>query len=153
MITEICRAGYPLEPFEGFTERLDDYVLLTEQVVHNYPQPFVRYPDNHDKKFLGGPLLPIQLEKPVKPQPGEPGTVAVTVPTGKEKPTYKEPQTGPPPKVRIEDLCITYVRPDGNETEAVRDVSLDSSRARRELGWRPRPIDEAIREGRLAPGG
>jgi dTDP-4-dehydrorhamnose reductase len=28
------------------------------------------------------------------------------------------------------------------------DVSLDSSRARRELGWRPRPIDEAIREGR-----
>ena len=28
------------------------------------------------------------------------------------------------------------------------DVSLDSTRARRELGWEPRPIDEAIREGR-----
>jgi dTDP-4-dehydrorhamnose reductase len=28
------------------------------------------------------------------------------------------------------------------------DVSLDSTRARRELGWAPRPIDEAIREGR-----
>ena len=28
------------------------------------------------------------------------------------------------------------------------DVSLDSGRARRELGWEPRPIDEAIRESR-----
>ena len=33
------------------------------------------------------------------------------------------------------------------------DVSLDSTRARRELGWEPRPIDEAIRESRMAPGG
>jgi dTDP-4-dehydrorhamnose reductase len=32
------------------------------------------------------------------------------------------------------------------------DVSLDSTRARRELGWEPRPIDEAIRESRSAPG-
>jgi dTDP-4-dehydrorhamnose reductase len=32
------------------------------------------------------------------------------------------------------------------------DVSLDSGRARRELGWEPRPIDEAIRESRQAPG-
>jgi dTDP-4-dehydrorhamnose reductase len=32
------------------------------------------------------------------------------------------------------------------------DVSLDSSRARRELGWEPRPIDEAIRESRTGPG-
>jgi dTDP-4-dehydrorhamnose reductase len=32
------------------------------------------------------------------------------------------------------------------------DVSLDSGRARRELGWEPRPIDEAIREGRRAGG-
>jgi dTDP-4-dehydrorhamnose reductase len=34
-----------------------------------------------------------------------------------------------------------------------KDVSLDSTRARRELGWQPRPIDEAIREGRRGPGG
>jgi dTDP-4-dehydrorhamnose reductase len=33
------------------------------------------------------------------------------------------------------------------------DVSLDSTRARRELGWQPRPIDEAIRESRRDPGG
>jgi len=32
------------------------------------------------------------------------------------------------------------------------DVSLDSTRARRELGWKPRPIDEAIRESRTGPG-
>jgi nucleoside-diphosphate-sugar epimerase len=29
------------------------------------------------------------------------------------------------------------------------DVSLDSGRARRELGWQPRPLDTAIRESRL----
>jgi nucleoside-diphosphate-sugar epimerase len=32
-----------------------------------------------------------------------------------------------------------------------RDVSLDSGRARRELGWAPRPVDEALLEGRAAP--
>ena len=32
------------------------------------------------------------------------------------------------------------------------DVSLDSTRARRELGWEPGPIDEAIRGGRAEPG-
>lgn len=31
------------------------------------------------------------------------------------------------------------------------DVSLDSSRARRELGWEPLGLDEAIRRGRLSP--
>jgi dTDP-4-dehydrorhamnose reductase len=31
------------------------------------------------------------------------------------------------------------------------DVSLDVSRARRALGWEPRPIDEALREGRAGP--
>jgi dTDP-4-dehydrorhamnose reductase len=33
-----------------------------------------------------------------------------------------------------------------------KDVSLDSGRARRELGWQPRELDEAIRDGRRAPG-
>jgi len=32
------------------------------------------------------------------------------------------------------------------------DTSLDSSRARRELGWEPRRIDDAIRDGRRARG-
>jgi dTDP-4-dehydrorhamnose reductase len=39
----------------------------------------------------------------------------------------------------------------GPDPRAV-DVSMDSSRARRELGWRPRPIEEAILEGRAGPG-
>jgi dTDP-4-dehydrorhamnose reductase len=29
-----------------------------------------------------------------------------------------------------------------------KDVSLDAGRARRELGWEPRPLDESLREGR-----
>lgn len=33
------------------------------------------------------------------------------------------------------------------------DVSLDSSRAHGELGWRPRPLDEGLRESRLGPEG
>jgi dTDP-4-dehydrorhamnose reductase len=32
-----------------------------------------------------------------------------------------------------------------------KDVSLDSGRARRELGWQPRPLDEALLESRRAP--
>jgi dTDP-4-dehydrorhamnose reductase len=32
------------------------------------------------------------------------------------------------------------------------DASLDSGRARRELGWAPRPLDEALRESRPEPG-
>ena len=41
--------------------------------------------------------------------------------------------------------------PAGSATGAVprpADVSLDSARAHRELGWRPRPLELAIREGR-----
>jgi len=33
-----------------------------------------------------------------------------------------------------------------------RDTSLDSSRAARELGWRPRPLEAGLRESRLRPG-
>jgi nucleoside-diphosphate-sugar epimerase len=32
-----------------------------------------------------------------------------------------------------------------------RDTSLDSTRARRELDWEPRGLDDAIRDGRAAP--
>ena len=32
------------------------------------------------------------------------------------------------------------------------DVSLDITRARRELGWAPRPLDEVLSEGRAQPG-
>jgi len=39
---------------------------------------------------------------------------------------------------------------DGPDRRAA-DVSLDSTRARHELGWEPRPIDESLREGRIAP--
>jgi dTDP-4-dehydrorhamnose reductase len=39
---------------------------------------------------------------------------------------------------------------DGPDRRAA-DVSLDSTRAWRELDWEPRSIDEAVREGRVAP--
>jgi dTDP-4-dehydrorhamnose reductase len=39
---------------------------------------------------------------------------------------------------------------DGPDRRAA-DVSLDSTRARDELGWEPRPVDEALRGGRSAP--
>jgi NitT/TauT family transport system ATP-binding protein len=59
-------------------------------------------------------------------QRGEPGTVAVTV-AGREgqPPTYQADLSGPPLKVRVTDLSITYVDRFGHQTEAVRDVSFE----------------------------
>jgi dTDP-4-dehydrorhamnose reductase len=45
--------------------------------------------------------------------------------------------------VRQQDVPAAEPRP--------KDVSLDSRRAHRELGWSPRPVDEALRESRRAP--
>ncbi len=58
---------------------------------------------------------------------GEPGTVAVTV-SDRDRavtPSYQADLKGAPPKLRIEDLSITYVDQGGRHTEAVRDVSID----------------------------
>ena len=61
------------------------------------------------------------------PQAGEPGTIAVDV-GGRERPghmTYHPDQTGAPPKLRVQNLSVTYIDRKGNRTEAVRDVSFD----------------------------
>ena len=44
-------------------------------------------------------------EPPLVPAAGEPGTVAVTVPEGASRPTYKADLGGKPPKLRVEHLC------------------------------------------------
>ena len=64
---------------------------------------------------------------PSAPQRGEPGTVAVTVENRKATapPTYRADMAGAPPKLRVKDLCITYIDRLGQSTEAVRDVSFD----------------------------
>jgi NitT/TauT family transport system ATP-binding protein len=61
------------------------------------------------------------------PQAGEPGTIAVTAPEPRRTPhvTYHPDQSGAPPKLRVQDLCVTYIDRRGNRTEAVRDVSFD----------------------------
>jgi len=64
-------------------------------------------------------------EPPTTPQTGEPGTVAVTVPEAKGKPSYKHEPGAVAPKLRLDHLHVTYIGRDGNSTEAVRDVSLD----------------------------
>ena len=63
----------------------------------------------------------------LQPQSGEPGTVAVTVDAGKRTShvTYHPDQTGAPPKLRVQDLSVTYIDRRGDRTEAVRDVSFD----------------------------
>jgi len=61
-----------------------------------------------------------------RPQTGEPGTVAVTVTDGERgKPSYKADLKGAPPKLRVQNLHVTYLSRDGVGTEAVRDVSFD----------------------------
>jgi ABC-type nitrate/sulfonate/bicarbonate transport system ATPase subunit len=60
------------------------------------------------------------------PQSGEPGTFAVDVGEQKiEHTTFHPSQTGAPPKLRVQDLSVSYIDRKGNRTEAVRDVSFD----------------------------
>ena len=59
------------------------------------------------------------------PKPGEPGTVAVSVGESRGEGSYKASLHGPPPRLRIKDLSVTYIDRSGRATEAVRDVSLD----------------------------
>lgn len=58
-------------------------------------------------------------------KPGEPGTVAVEVGQKSAKPTYKAEQVDRAPRLRINDLGVTYIGRDGNRTEAVKEVTLD----------------------------
>lgn len=61
------------------------------------------------------------------PQAGEPGTFAVTAAEPVRPPhvTYHPDQSGAPPKLRVQNLSVTYIDRRGNRTEAVRDVSFD----------------------------
>jgi ABC-type nitrate/sulfonate/bicarbonate transport system ATPase subunit len=59
-------------------------------------------------------------------QSGEPGTFAVDV--GEQKAahiTYHANQSGAPPKLRVQNLSVSYIDRQGNRTEAVREVSFD----------------------------
>ena len=60
-------------------------------------------------------------------QAGEPGTIAVTVGDGgvAAHTTYHADQSGLPPKLRVQNISVTYIDRKGNQTEAVRDVSFD----------------------------
>ncbi len=61
---------------------------------------------------------------PLVPTLGEPGTVAIEV--GKAAVgTYKHVPSDSTPKLRIQDLGVTYIGHDGRATEAVKEVSLD----------------------------
>jgi ABC-type nitrate/sulfonate/bicarbonate transport system ATPase subunit len=61
----------------------------------------------------------------IPPQAGEPGTVAVTIDGTPVPPTYKHDASGPVPKLRVQNLSVTYIGRNGEATEAVRDVSFD----------------------------
>jgi NitT/TauT family transport system ATP-binding protein len=58
-------------------------------------------------------------------QQGEPGTVAVTVEQKPGKGTYKPEISGKPPRLRIDDLGVTYIDRHGHATEAVKEITLD----------------------------
>jgi NitT/TauT family transport system ATP-binding protein len=60
------------------------------------------------------------------PAAGEPGTVAVTVADGASaRPTYQPDLAGAAPKLRVQNLHVTYRSREGANIEAVRGVSFD----------------------------
>lgn len=60
------------------------------------------------------------------PAAGEAGTVAVTLPAKEEQAaTYRYVPLAGTPKLRVSDLCVTYVDREGRGTDAVREVSFD----------------------------
>jgi NitT/TauT family transport system ATP-binding protein len=61
---------------------------------------------------------------PLTPQQGEPGTVAVTTPDRNQS-TYVAKKIDGVPKLRLDDLGVTYIDRRGIRTEAVREVTLD----------------------------
>jgi NitT/TauT family transport system ATP-binding protein len=62
---------------------------------------------------------------PLTPQQGEPGTVAVTTPDRDYGGSYVPHKVDGTPKLRIDNLGVTYIDRRGNRTEAVREVTLD----------------------------
>jgi ABC-type nitrate/sulfonate/bicarbonate transport system ATPase subunit len=62
---------------------------------------------------------------PLTPQQGEPGTVAVTTPDRDYGGTYVPQKVDGTPKLRIDNLGVTYIDRRGHRTEAVREVTLD----------------------------
>ena len=58
-------------------------------------------------------------------KPGEPGTVAVEVGGKTPKGTYKAELGEKPPRLRLNDVGITYIDPAGQKTEAVKEITLD----------------------------
>ena len=58
-------------------------------------------------------------------KPGEPGTVAVEIGGKPGKGTYKAELGEKPPRLRMNDVGITYIDPQGHHTEAVKEVTLD----------------------------
>ena len=58
-------------------------------------------------------------------KPGEPGTVAVEIGGKPGKGTYKAELGEKPPRLRMNDVGITYIDPQGHHTEAVKEITLD----------------------------
>jgi NitT/TauT family transport system ATP-binding protein len=67
------------------------------------------------------------MSDPIDPQNigGEPGTVAVTVPSKGQPATYRHEPSAETPKLRVSHVSISYIDRAGRATEAVRDVSFD----------------------------
>ena len=61
----------------------------------------------------------------MKEKEGEPGTVAVDVSGKPAKGTYKPELGEKPPRLRMNDVGITYIDPAGRKTEAVKEITLD----------------------------
>jgi dTDP-4-dehydrorhamnose reductase len=109
---------------------------------------------------------PLRLYTDQMRTPVDSASVADAVVRALERPVSGRFHLGGPERVSRYELGLRVAAVLGLSAEAIApvttaempqagrrplDTSLDSGRARRELGWEPRSLDEAIRDGRPAP--
>src|SRR6185369_6938425 len=71
LVSQICCAGNPLQPFEKSTQRLDDDILLSEKIIYHETKSLLCNAYYYDKGAVRLYPFRIRMEKTVQPEERE----------------------------------------------------------------------------------